>query len=199
MLLPTSGILRAGARRSVARAATLSSRSANPNVSLRHRNINAAAAANGRFMSTTPSPGYVTNTNPNPPLGKQNSSKTTPTRVALIGARGYTGQALIELLNAHPYLDLCHVSSRELAGQELKGYTKKKIIYQNLNAEECAQLDVDAHVLALPNGVCKPYVDAIDQADKESGKKSVVVDLSADYRFDNSWVCAEGPCFLAVD
>ncbi|CAE7157975.1 unnamed protein product, partial [Rhizoctonia solani] len=37
--------------------------------------------------------------------------------VALIGARGYTGQALISLLSNHPYLSLSHVSSRELAGQ----------------------------------------------------------------------------------
>lgn len=35
---------------------------------------------------------YATTTNPNPPLGAKNSSNTKPTRVALIGARGYTGK-----------------------------------------------------------------------------------------------------------
>ena len=41
--------------------------------------------------------------------------------------------------------------------------------------------------MALPNGVCKPYVDALDQVQKDSGRKSVIVDLSADYRFNDSW------------
>ena len=43
--------------------------------------------------------------------------------------------------------------------------------------------EVDAWVLALPNGAAKPFVDAIDR-----GKgKGVVVDLSADYRFEEGW------------
>lgn len=38
--------------------------------------------------------------------------------------------------------------------------------------------------MALPNGGCAPFVHAIDQAQTEkSGKSSVIVDLSADYRF----------------
>ncbi|VUC33290.1 unnamed protein product [Clonostachys rosea] len=142
---------------------------------------------------TTPSwqgRGYATTTNPNPPLGKKNASNDVPSRIALIGARGYTGQALIDLLNKHPYMDLCHVSSRELAGQELKGYEKRKIIYENLSPEDAIELDkageVDGWVLALPNGVAKPFVEAFDNAKS----KSVIVDLSADYRFDDSWTYA---------
>ncbi|KAM3512171.1 hypothetical protein MY11210_004159 [Beauveria gryllotalpidicola] len=137
--------------------------------------------------------GYTTNTNPNPPLGKKNATNSVPARVALIGARGYTGQALIDLLNAHPNMDLRHVSSRELAGQELQGYEKRKIIYENLSAEDCSKLEkegkIDCWVMALPNGVCKPFVDAIDAAGKgrSAQDKSVIVDLSADYRFDNKW------------
>lgn len=136
--------------------------------------------------------GYSTTTNPNPPLGKKNASNDVPSRVGLIGARGYTGQALIDLLNAHPYMDLRHVSSRELAGQELQGYSKRKIIYENLGPEDVAELDkngqIDCWVLALPNGVCKPYVDALDEARKSTNHRSVIVDLSADYRFSNSFV-----------
>lgn len=135
--------------------------------------------------------GFATTTNPNPPLGKKNASNTVPARVGLIGARGYTGQALIDLLNAHPYMDLRHVSSRELKGQELQGYTKRKIIYENLGPEDVGKLemngDVDCWVMALPNGVCKPYMAAIDEASKGRDKKTVVVDLSADYRFHGGW------------
>ncbi|EQK97714.1 arg-6 protein [Ophiocordyceps sinensis CO18] len=135
--------------------------------------------------------GFATTTNPNPPLGKKNASNTVPARVGLIGARGYTGQALIGLLNAHPFMDLRHVSSRELAGQELEGYTKRKVIYENLGPEDVGKLekngDIDCWVMALPNGVCKPYIEAIDEASKGREKQSVVVDLSADYRFDSTW------------
>lgn len=127
-------------------------------------------------------------TNPNPPLGIKNREKDYPAKVALIGARGYTGKALIDLLNRHPNMYLCHVSSRELAGQKLKGYEKKEIIYESLSPDDVRKMaerkEIDCWVMALPNGVCKPYVDAIE----ESGhQEAVIVDLSADYRFDSSW------------
>jgi N-acetyl-gamma-glutamyl-phosphate reductase/acetylglutamate kinase len=133
--------------------------------------------------------GYATTTNPNPPFGSKNSSNSQPARVALIGARGYTGQALITLLNSHPNMDLRHVSSRELAGQKLKGYEKRDIIYENLSAEDVRRMseknEIDCWVMALPNGVCKPFVDAIEEA--KGSNNSVIVDLSADYRFDGKW------------
>ena len=105
-------------------------------------------------------------------------------RVALIGARGYTGQNLISLIDSHPHLDLTHVSSRELAGLPLKEYKKGSVSYSNLSVEDVKKMEedgeVDAWVMALPNGVCKPFVDAIDIAKG----KGVIVDLSADYRFE---------------
>ena len=134
---------------------------------------------------------YVTQTNPNPPFGKKNASMDRPARVALIGARGYTGQELIRLLDAHPNMDLCHVSSRELAGKKLEGYNKQEVIYENLSPEDVRDMekrgDIDCWVMALPNGVCKPFVEAVYEGRKSSSHKSVIVDLSADYRFDNSW------------
>lgn len=130
---------------------------------------------------------YAT-TNPNPPLGEKNASNSQPAKVALIGARGYTGQALINLLNAHPNMDLRHVSSRELAGKKLQGYDKREIIYENLSPEDVRKMsangDIDCWVMALPNGVCKPFVDAVDEG---ADKNNVIVDLSADYRFDPNW------------
>lgn len=150
------------------------------------------SARPGKRSSTAPSSTeqrkkYAT-TNPNPPLGIKNSEKNYPSKVALIGARGFTGQALIDLLNRHPNMDLCHVSSRELAGKPLKGYERKDITYENLSPDDVRRMaerkEIDCWVMALPNGVCKPYVDAID----ESGDKdAVIVDLSADYRFNPAW------------
>jgi N-acetyl-gamma-glutamyl-phosphate reductase/acetylglutamate kinase len=138
--------------------------------------------------------GYATSTNPNPPFGKHNAANTQPARVALIGARGYTGQNLISLINSHPSLDLRHVSSRELAGTPLKGYSKRQITYENLSADDVRKMEeqgqIDCWVMALPNGVCKPFVDAVEEGSKKRGEKSVIVDLSADYRFDptGEWV-----------
>ncbi|PWY83429.1 bifunctional acetylglutamate kinase/N-acetyl-gamma-glutamyl-phosphate reductase [Aspergillus heteromorphus CBS 117.55] len=146
------------------------------------------AARSGRPMVPVQAVRTYATTNPNPPLGEKNRSNTQPSKVALIGARGYTGQALINLINSHPHLDLRHVSSRELAGKELQGYDKREIIYENLSPEDVKRMstngDVDCWVMALPNGVCKPFVDAVDQG-SETG--NVIVDLSADYRFDSKW------------
>ncbi len=126
-------------------------------------------------------------TNPNPPL--KTGSNKKPTRVALIGARGYTGQTLIDLINKHPYLELNHIVSRELAGQEIQGYNKSKLIYQNLDLDELKKLethgDVDVWIMALPNGVCKKVVESIESAN--SPHESLIIDLSADFRFDDHW------------
>ncbi|EEY22163.1 arg-6 [Verticillium alfalfae VaMs.102] len=202
MMSSTSMAARTGARQLLRRSASVAPPSPSPIVLGRNHSIN-----NARNLSTarplavpsarlrTPSTpvrqqrqGYATTTNPNPPLDKKNASNDVPSRIALIGARGYTGQALIDLFEAHPYMDLRHVSSRELAGKELERYTKRKVIYEHLTPEDAAQLDakgeIDCWVMALPNGVCKPYVDAINESQKGKTGGSVIVDLSADYRFD---------------
>ncbi|KAG0322237.1 hypothetical protein BGZ99_003436 [Dissophora globulifera] len=110
-------------------------------------------------------------------------------KIGLIGARGYTGQELIRLINSHPSLEIEYVSSRELEGKPLEGYSKSPITYVNLSAEQVKEKtqsgEVDAWILALPNGVCKPFVEAVESV--EEGKKMVLCDLSADYRFTDSW------------
>ncbi|PVG03898.1 putative ARG6-n-acetyl-gamma-glutamyl-phosphate reductase [Serendipita vermifera] len=126
----------------------------------------------------------------------ESTPSTAPKKVALIGARGYTGQTLITLLDSHPHLSLSNVSSRQLAGRSLEGYTKSPIIYQDLSAADVEKMEkegeVDAWVMALPNGVCKPFVDAVAKGSAQraqgTGKKAgVIVDLSADYRFEKEW------------
>ncbi|KAF9949046.1 hypothetical protein BGZ70_001954 [Mortierella alpina] len=110
-------------------------------------------------------------------------------KIGLIGARGYTGQELIRLVNNHPSMEISYVSSRELEGKPLEGYTKSPVTYVNLSAEQVKEKtqsgEVDAWILALPNGVCKPFVDAVESV--EEGKKMVMCDLSADFRFTDSW------------
>ena len=64
--------------------------------------------------------GYST-TNPNPPLGKKkkNASSDQPARVALIGARRYTGTALIDLFSKHPHIDLKYIATQCLQNMNL--------------------------------------------------------------------------------
>jgi N-acetyl-gamma-glutamyl-phosphate reductase len=103
--------------------------------------------------------------------------------IGIIGARGHTGAELIRLIAAHPGLDLAFVSSRELDGQRVadhvNGYAGE-LRYVNLDPAATGAQTVDAIVLALPNGKAAPYVEAI-------APQTVVVDLSADYRFDKTW------------
>jgi N-acetyl-gamma-glutamyl-phosphate reductase len=56
--------------------------------------------------------------------------------------------------------------------------------FEDVGPDACAARDVDAYVLALPNGASEPYVRAIDAA----RPGAVIVDLSADHRFDTAWV-----------
>lgn len=145
-----------------------------------------STAAQKRGIHSTSRRGY--STNPNPPVREGTNTKRA--KVALIGARGFTGQALINMIDNHPYLELSHVSSRELEGQKLKGYNKANIVYSNLQVEDIRKLEengeVDMWVMALPNGVCKPFVDVIESANGNSK----IIDLLADYRFDTTgtWV-----------
>ncbi|EGV60582.1 hypothetical protein CANTEDRAFT_110287 [Yamadazyma tenuis ATCC 10573] len=149
----------------------------------------------GVFSSPTQKRGFHTRralhttTNPNPPVDV--GTNPNKSKIALIGARGYTGQNLIQLIDNHPSLELAYVSSRELDGQKLAGYNKDNIVYSNLQVEDIKRIEenqeIDMWVMALPNGVCKPFVDAIESI---PNSKSKIIDLSADYRFDTTgdWV-----------
>jgi N-acetyl-gamma-glutamyl-phosphate reductase len=106
--------------------------------------------------------------------------------LGLVGARGYVGAELIRLVAAHPRFALAFVSSREREGQRLADHEPAyagDLRYVNLDAAAAAGQGADALVLALPNGMAAPFVAALDEA----APGTVVVDLSADYRFDGGW------------
>ena len=109
--------------------------------------------------------------------------------VGIVGARGHTGAELIRLIARHAQLELAFVSSRELDGQRLADHNTEyrgELRYENLSHEDVAAKRADIVVLALPNGKAAAVVAAIDAA-KEHGHDPVIVDLSADYRFDSAW------------
>ena len=108
--------------------------------------------------------------------------------VAVIGARGYTGAELLPLLHRHPDFELTAVGSGSAAGDpvgaHVAGMEGCELRFADLRPESLEGSSFDACVLALPNGAAAAYVNVIDR----SSPDSVVVDLSADYRFDPGWV-----------
>ncbi len=107
-------------------------------------------------------------------------------RVGIVGARGHVGAELIRLLAAHPHFELAYVGSRELDGQRLADHIPAytgELRYSSPANETLPSLGADAVVLALPNGKAAACVAAFDAAHVDP----VIVDLSADYRFDDDW------------
>ena len=106
--------------------------------------------------------------------------------VGIVGARGYTGAELIRLIARHPQLELAFVSSRELAGQPVSAHIagfSGELRYENLGHEQVAGKGADAVILALPNGKAGEIVAALET----QAPATIVVDLSADYRFNEDW------------
>ncbi len=106
--------------------------------------------------------------------------------LGIVGARGHTGAELIRLVAGHPGLELAFVSSRELDGQLVSAQVDAyagALRYENPDAAAVAAKGVDAVVLALPNGMAAAFVQALDAV----APATVIVDLSADFRFDPAW------------
>lgn len=112
-------------------------------------------------------------------------SNTTFT-LGIVGARGYTGAELIRLLAEHPAIELMFVSSRELDGQPVAAHNsayRGDLCFATLDPAAVAAKRADAVVLALPNGNAAAYVQAIHA----TAPRTIIIDLSADTRFDPDW------------
>lgn len=111
---------------------------------------------------------------------------TQPYLIGLVGARGHTGRELIRLISGHSELMLAYAVSREFAGRkvsEIAPEDKDECIFEALDPAEAARRRVDAVILALPDGAGAPYVEAFDKTAPET----IIIDLSADRRFDENW------------
>ncbi|MBI5495807.1 MAG: N-acetyl-gamma-glutamyl-phosphate reductase [Deltaproteobacteria bacterium] len=96
-------------------------------------------------------------------------------RIGLVGARGYVGSELVALVEAHPALELAWAASRSGAG------TVGHVALEELTPADVERRGADAVVLALPNGQAAAWLPSLE-------KVPVVVDLSADQRFNDAWV-----------
>ena len=107
-------------------------------------------------------------------------------KLGIVGARGHTGAELIGLVAGHPRFELAFVTSRGRAGERVADHVPTwhgDLRYSAPEHGDLPRLGADAVVLALPNGKAAACVAAYDAA----GKDPVIVDLSADHRFDDDW------------
>lgn len=100
----------------------------------------------------------------------------------IVGARGYTGAELIDLIAVHRELSLEFAGSRELSGEPVPGTVGMR--FETPDPEDIARRSLDVVFLALPDGAGATYVDAIDAL----SPATVIVDISFDHRLDDGWV-----------
>ncbi|MEM9014973.1 MAG: N-acetyl-gamma-glutamyl-phosphate reductase [Pseudomonadota bacterium] len=109
-----------------------------------------------------------------------------PFLVGVIGARGHTGRELLRLISGHPELMLAYAVSREYAGRPVSDIApedRDECVFEALTPEKAAPRRADAVFLATPDGASAPYIDAFE---KEAPHR-ILIDLSADRRFDEGW------------
>lgn len=112
---------------------------------------------------------------------------TQTAAVGIIGARGYVGRELMRLIAHHPCLRLAFAASRALVGRPLQeecADAPADLRFIDPSPQEAADLNADVLILALPNGAAGEYVAALDASPQPP---RLLIDVSADYRFDNTW------------
>ena len=113
-------------------------------------------------------------------------------KVAIVGASGYSGEELVNLLLHHPHAELVAVTSRQNAGQTLAqvfpkfaSHPKSKTLrFVEPNAELLAK-QADVVFLALPHGVAAEFAIPLLNAG------CTVIDLSADFRLKSADIYKE--------
>lgn len=104
--------------------------------------------------------------------------------VGIVGASGYSGEVLVQLLLSHPHARLAAVTSRQHAGQPLttaipalRGTKAEQLRFIPSDAAAlAARTDIELWFLALPHGTAADFARLLVPA----GRK--VIDLSADFR-----------------
>jgi N-acetyl-gamma-glutamyl-phosphate reductase len=106
------------------------------------------------------------------------------TRVAIVGATGYTGAELVRILSAHPQAEVTLITSRQHVGVRLERIFPAMAGLVDLQCEDYAldQLAERADIvfMALPHQLPMALVPGILQRGKR------VIDLSADFRFNDA-------------
>jgi len=108
-------------------------------------------------------------------------------KVSIIGATGYAGAELLSILYRHPEAEIVHITSESHTGKKiselyphLQGILEMKL--ESLAELESIGADSDFIFIALPHG------HAMDVGKKLMDLPVRIIDLGADYRFDDTAV-----------
>lgn len=111
------------------------------------------------------------------------------TKVAIIGASGYTGLELLRLIFCHPGAEVVAITSRANEGKKVtdvfprfEGHPGTEICFINPDMAEVAATGAEIAFLALPHGTAAPFAKELLALDIK------VIDLSADFRLDDAAV-----------
>jgi len=103
---------------------------------------------------------------------------------AVLGSTGYVGLELINILSKHPKVIIKFLGSKTISGESISKFDKR-INDQSLPKIELIEnidlSNIDVVFLALPHDVSHNYV-------KKNINKSNIIDLSADFRINNSTI-----------
>ena len=99
------------------------------------------------------------------------------TKVAVVGASGYTGGELVRLLLGHPNVEIAALTARSSLFPALDEKSLPPV--EPLDIEKVSQKS-EVIFLALPHKVSMEIAPAFIKAGKR------VVDMSADYRFESA-------------
>lgn len=106
--------------------------------------------------------------------------------VGIVGASGYSGEVLLELLSGHPVVGKFVVASRSNVGQPVEAVMPRLagllngVCFVEADADKLAEAGADVWFLALPHGVAAQYAKEL----LATGAR--IIDLSADFRLVSS-------------
>ena len=104
--------------------------------------------------------------------------------IGVVGARGYVGGELLQIIQGHSNFECVFACSSSQAGSLVSDHVENfngDLVFEDLTPDQAADREPDAIVLCLPDGQSEKWVAAFAK------KQIIVLDVGSDYRFDDEW------------
>lgn len=104
-------------------------------------------------------------------------------KTAIVGATGYTGSELVNILLRHPEVEISLITSNSKAGEKFSDIHPQFLGFCDLvlqKAETIDDYDIDVCFLALPHRISMDFVK------KWKDKNFKIIDLSGDFRLNSA-------------